>query len=57
MCGARGWARKTRISTKAVDKLVDYLWTAGLLIGKARSGMGAGKISAVVSAAKTSAYV
>jgi hypothetical protein len=57
MCSARGEAGKAWISTKAVDKLVDYLWTAGLLIGKALSGLGATKISAVVSAAKTSAYV
>jgi hypothetical protein len=57
MCGAHGRARKTRISTKAVDKLVDYRGTARLLIRKAQSGLGATKISAVVSAAKTSAYI
>jgi hypothetical protein len=44
------------ISTKVVDKLVDYRGTAETYSRKGRSGLGAAKISAAFSATKTSAY-
>jgi hypothetical protein len=56
MCGDSSKIAATPLSTKAVDKFVDFLWADAPASHESSRKSAARKISAVVSGAETAAY-